>query len=291
MSSSSASLVDHRPPKPRKVIRIGGASSSRLHWGELIGLGRPPRGGTRIEMGEVGLIEPTMALRLAAAAQRHAAAGEPFLIEPLPALRACSYLERVGLGALVGTEVRPGGPDVLFPITSITHIDELNPLGEKLEVALREHLPQRFHRLGPQLKRAYSELGDNACTHGKSDHGTFLLLQRYGRDEVLLAVGDLGIGIPRHISAAIPGLDSKDDGRRIAEALRRGVSGGGDERGDGLAGIVAAIRRAQFAESELRIWSGAGRVRVRKATHGTNDWLVGSHTQGTWAEFVLKSNG
>jgi hypothetical protein len=242
-------------------------------------------------MGGVSFIEPTMALRLAAAAQRHAAANEPLLIDPLPAAGACSYLERVGLGALVGSEVRPGGADVLFPVTHVAHTDELNPLGEELELALRVHLPQRFHRLGPQLKRAYSELGDNACTHGESEHGTFLVLQRYGRDQVLLAVGDLGIGIPRHISAAIPGLGSKDDGRRIAEALRQGVSGGGDERGDGLARIVAAIRRAEFAESELRIWSGAGRVRAHKATRGTNDWLVGSHTQGTWAEFVLRSAG
>jgi hypothetical protein len=242
-------------------------------------------------MGEVSFIEPTMALRLAAAAQRHAAADEPLLIDPLPAPKACSYLERIGLGGLMESEIRPGGADVLIPVTHIAHTDELNPLGEKLELSLHKHLPQRFHRLGSQLKRAYSELGDNACTHGESEHGTFLLLQRYGRDQVLLAVGDLGIGIPRHISTAIPGLGGKDDGRRIAEALRQGMSGGGDERGDGLARIVAAIRRAEFAESELRIWSGAGRVRVRKATHGTNDWLVGSRTQGTWAEFVLRSSG
>jgi hypothetical protein len=244
-------------------------------------------------MEEVEFADPTMALRLAAWATMYEAVGEPFEISPPPEPVVQRYFARAGLAEFIGVKPLEGGADILLPVTRVHRSREVDRVGERLEEALGR-LPARLAAGAPQLKRAFSELCDNACTHGESDHGMFLMLQRYGSRRVVLIVGDLGIGIPDHLGTNLPDLGQFDEGQRIARALRPGVSarnGESGDRGDGLARIVAAIRSSEFAGSELRIWSGTGRVRVRRPGRGTNDWLVGSHTRGTWAEFVLTSNG
>jgi hypothetical protein len=291
MSLSSAIREDAGANSaPAETVRIPPGRSARPTWGERIELAPPPPGGRRIDLGAVEFVEPTLALRLAAAEAQHKRARELFAITPPAVSAARRYLARVGLARAMGLEEEDPGGDILLPVSALHRGGQVDRVGEQIDRVLSEKLPKRFASGAHELKRAFSELGDNACTHGHSEHGGFALIQRFGRDRVVVAVGDLGIGIPGHLGRALPGLGELDEGRWIRRALQPGVSSEG-EGGDGLAQIVAAIRRSQFADSELRIWSGGGRVRVRQSGGEANAWLVESDTPGTWAEFELSARG
>ncbi len=286
MSSNTATRPRRRSAAMRRMAVLG-TPSRQIDWGERIPLDGG-RGGLHLDMSAVEFADPTMAVRLAAVRTLHEQTGRPFAISPPPATPVRRYLARAGLGRLVGEEPCAGGADMLLPVTHLRRQAQIDPLGEELEVALGK-LPRGLAAGAAQLNCAFSELCLNACTHGKSDHGAFVMLQRLGPDHLVLVVGDLGVGIPDHVVGHLPDLAGFNEGRRIANALRLGVSGAGAKRGDGLARIVESIRKAGKPAGELRIWSGTGRVRMRPGERRANDWTVGSRTQGTWAEFLLSS--
>jgi hypothetical protein len=274
------------------VMRLSGGPSPRIRWGERVPLHSPAPGGLAIDLTEVRFAEPTLALRLAASATVHRRAGVPFLIAPPRQASVRKYLARTGLAQEMGIPDADPGRDILLPITKIAECAEVEPAGERLHEALEAIAPGTFGSGKEALKCAFSELCDNACTHGESEHGVFLLAQRYGPRHLVLAVGDLGIGIPSHLSGAQPELGQEHQGSRIAMAMEPGISGAsGPKRGDGLPDILEAIREPQLADSQLRIWSGEGRVIHGPSTRKPEGRVVSSYTPGTWAEVVVASKG
>jgi anti-sigma regulatory factor (Ser/Thr protein kinase) len=249
--------------------------------------------GVLVDLADVVFATPTLALRLAASAAVHAAAGTDFQVLPPVSDRVCRYLARAGLNSLLGVAEHHPGADVLLPVTRIEQAEEVEQAGERLQAALASGLPRQLKPCSDALMLALSELCDNACSHGKSEHGAFLMAQREGPNRLLLAVGDLGVGIPEHLSSALNGttLERGEEGRLIARALQRGVSGASVDRGNGLPQIIETVRELELPHAELAIWSGVGRITVRLGdVHERRPRIVGCDTPGAWVEIVLASS-
>ncbi len=283
MSPSRTTVVE---PLPRQLLRLVGGRSPRLRWGERVPL-EPVSGGLLVDLRRLDFAEPMLALRLGACATVQEEAGERFLVVAPRRPQVSSYLARTGLTLLPAPQPRQAS-DILLPTTRIRHPAEVEPVGEALQRALASLPGQLASGEGPMM-RAFSELCDNACTHGRSEHGMFLLAQRLGSRRLVLVVGDLGIGIPQHLGSAHPELAVNNEGRLIVKALEPGVSGaaGRRPRGGGLPRIIEAIRESQFARCELRIWSGTGRVHTGRPLESPRGRLVSSFTRGAWTEVVL----
>ncbi len=271
-------------------MRLRGGRYPQLRWGERVPLHEAAPGGVRIDLSELEFAEPTLALRLAASSAVHEEAEVPFEIVPPTDASVRNYLARTGLAEAMELEPCDCGPDVLIPVTRIAKSQEVDPLGERLQRLLKDD-PAHVASVSDAVMSAFSELCDNACTHGRSKHGMFLLVQRLGA-RLVLAVGDLGEGIPERLSEANAELAGLDQASLIDKALERGVTSIDRKgRGKGLPDLIDAIREAESARSELRIWSGEGRVILRYPTSRREARIVGARTPGTWAEVVLSSSG
>jgi hypothetical protein len=139
---------------------------------------------------------------------------------------------------------------------------------------------------------AIGELCDNAVSHGRSEHGVYVAAQRYQSTRCVLAIGDLGMGIPEHLRRQHPQLI--DDGDAIAEATKQGVTGvAGAEaqhRGNGYYHLVDEMQTTQIPIGLLRIWSGSGRFSLAMAD-GRQTMRRGRSTdeptRGTWVRLEL----
>lgn len=272
---------------PQHLLQLRGVHSRhRLRWGERVPL-EPLRGGIIIDLRRLHYAEPMLALRLAACEAIHREAGEPFLLISPRSRSVHSYLAQVGL-----LDQRNGNSssEALLPITRIPRAREVEAVGEQLHQAIGG-LPPPLAKGGEVLMCAFSELCDNAVTHGNNPYGTFLLAQRSGSTRLSLTVGDLGVGIPRHLVDALPDLAAIHEARRIVKALQPGVSGasGHRPRGGGLPRIIEAIREAPLPRGDLRIWSGTGRVLVGGNAQNPRGRNVAAQTQGTWTEVLLST--
>lgn len=275
------------------VTRLPPGPSSRLRWGESVSLQVSPDGGF-FDLGNVGFAEATLALRLAAKAAVQDAANLPFEILPPRSTRVRQFLARAGLAEAMGIEQPPSRRDILLPITRIACPGDVEEVAERLLTAVHKHTPSELEVGGDALMLAFSELCDNACTHGHSDHGAFVLAHRFGASRLVLAVGDIGVGIPEHLGAALgEALSEADEGEVIAEALKPDVTGiAHAKRGNGLPKIIETISELDVPEAEFGIWSGVGRVTIKlrnPPANRRNVRVVESLTQGTWTEVVLTS--
>jgi signal transduction histidine kinase len=232
-----------------------------------------------------------LALRLAACKAVHEKAEKPFLLVNPKLQSVRSYLTHVGL---IDRQLKDDGGDssseILLPITRIPRASEVEAVGERLHRALCD-LPPPLAGASELLMCAFSELCDNAVTHGRNPYGTFLLAQRNGSTRLSLTVGDLGVGIPRHLVDALPDLAAIHEARRIVKALQPGVSGasGRRPRGSGLPRIIETIREAPLPNGELRIWSDTGRVLVGGDTQNPRGRIVNAQTRGTWTEVLFST--
>src|SRR5260221_2399973 len=290
----------HHSEGERLVLRLSPGPSPKLRWGERVPLRATTNGGVLLDLSEVEFAEPTLALRLAASEAVHEGEGAPFGIVPTNGRNVRNYLGRAGLAKHMGHEEQPRPEAVLMPVTRIAEPREVEPAAERLAQAAAK-LPGGLAPTNHALVLALSELCANACSHGCNDHGTFVLAQRFGSSRLVLAVGDLGIGIPVHLGEALHAANDEVQGRLIARALERGVSGvngkaeghgNGEVRGNGLPKILDTLRELGMPAAEFSVWSGMGRVSVRmrpqpQTRRRVGD--VGSHTLGTWIEAVLAS--
>jgi hypothetical protein len=156
-------------------------------------------------------------------------------------------------------------PDILLPLTRVYDPQEAALLDDKVGELLQAHFPGQLARVGDAFAAAIGELTDNATTHGKSEHGTYIAAQRYSTKRCVLAIADLGVGIPAHIRRAYPHLT--DDGGAIAEATRESVTAAKPKsershRGQGYEHLIAEMLVTGVPHGSLRIWSGGGRFNL-----------------------------
>ena len=231
----------------------------------------------------------------AIAALAHAGVDEEPRVTLLPPKDpgVASYLQRMDV-----LHRLPQGTEICGPALPEQRTDKSRVLLEvsPLSPATADELVARVgtlatERLGRhaagQIFKCVGELIDNAVSHGQSPLGAFVSAQAYTgatsrRPGFEFAVCDTGIGIFSHlrsnpIYAAIPDVQSA-----LACAIRPGVTGTGQQRGNGLADLLE-ITQGGVGRLVLRSGDGIASIALR---HGRRrDAFVGSTLTigGTWA--------
>jgi hypothetical protein len=136
--------------------------------------------------------------------------------------------------------------------------------------------------------RGAGELIDNAASHGHSQIGAFLCAQAYtgatsGRPGFEFAVCDTGIGVLAHLRGNPEYRHIPDSARALACALRPGVSGTGEQRGNGLTDLLQFTREGGVGGLIIR--SGNGIASVAQRRHRRRDAYAATAATitGTWA--------
>lgn len=143
---------------------------------------------------------------------------------------------------------------------------------------------------GPVMSRACNELLANAVEHGVSREGAFVAAQTYtgattGLPRLELAVCDNGIGVLNHLRQNPAHQHLSTDRQALAKALRNGVSGVDDDRGNGLADLIDDGQKHGTIRFHIR--SGRGEIAVCATAarpHPTVEQIPRpDQTLGTWA--------
>lgn len=268
------------------------------HWGEWMILREPPAGTVILDLTELRSADPLFLARMRGFIDWHCSLGREVRLKRPRRPGVQAYLERMHLAAglpdgctcdlgTIGTDERS---DVLIPIRRLWSPTEVDELDQELEDLYLAQFTGPLGDLAEAFTATVSEICDNATTHGRSDVGvSYITAQRYQHKRCVLAIGDLGIGIPEHIRKT--SADLTNDGDAIREATKEGVTGTGrSDRGFGYQYVIDALKETKVPRGELRIWSGHGRFRVE--TIGgvqvrRRAWTVEQATAGTWVRLEL----
>jgi hypothetical protein len=148
--------------------------------------------------------------------------------------------------------------------------------------------------LADALHMAIGEFGDNAVSHGRNELGLRIAASAGGEDaqEVVLAIGDLGVGIPEHIRRTNP--EWGDDTAAIGRALAPGVSGERDRhRGYGFLHVQEAALTARLSAARMEIYSANGflRLEIVQGTFVPTPLHATTYRRGTWISYAVVSAG
>jgi hypothetical protein len=294
-------MAIHLSSASSEHLAIHLSSGRQQHWGEEIPLAPLSARAVTLDLTEADLATPLSAARLAAAVSMYTAEGAEVQVTPPLAPAAAESLVRSGASMHLPEDCQLALPapsrvahgDALVPVTCLCRIADVEPLIERLERAMRVSLHGPLAECADAVLLSLSELCDNAISHGHSAHGVFVAAQHEGDARLTLAIGDLGVGIPGHLAAALPNLT--DDDRVLCAAVKSGTTGvehPPSPRGAGLAHALEELQGSSAARSELKIWSGTGRLRAlfesgqspKIAAHNMN-----SYTAGTWVDIDLQA--
>ena len=170
------------------------------------------------------------------------------------------------------------------PLNPANASDVAERLGHLITASYAEHSISA----GRVLFRACGELITNAVEHGVGKPGAFLAAQAHvgspsERPRLEFAVCDTGIGILQHLRQNPRLAYLHRDEIAISKAMEAGVSGVGDDRGNGLSDLIEHTR--VHGEIDFQIRSGQGEVRVKgsPAAHSEEPRHRPDQTSGTWA--------
>lgn len=251
-----------------------------------------------MDLSRLATIGPTGLLRMRAFIDWHCFAGSTVEVIPPVASAPREYLAMMGLGAdlpeACACDLGPiqagNHSKVLIPIRRLTNVQESDRLDDELAQLLAAQFTGKIGRLAEAFTRTASEMCDNATSHGRSlMTGAYVSAQRYTQQRCVLAIGDLGVGIPEHMRSAFPNLLADDDAIRVA--TKEGITATGiNHRGIGYQWVIDGMKDTQVPLGELRVWSGKGRFRV-EVKDGVQvrrrAWPVDESTAGTWVRLRL----
>jgi hypothetical protein len=175
-------------------------------------------------------------------------------------------------------------PDVIIRPTRLGELTEVDELADRLLQPLIDHFDD-VAVVRDAVLMAISELCQNAVEHGSSDAGCVVAASRGevdGMSQIMLGVGDYGIGIPEHIRGSHP--EFVVDEHAIGQALQEGVSGTKrPDRGYGFSWVLKETLASAASSAEMFIRAGQGAFRreivdARVKDHG---WKTPA-AQGTW---------
>jgi hypothetical protein len=252
-----------------------------------------------LDLSALDFAGPHLVTRVAAWLDLQARFDRAVTVVPPRDQRVANYLSRVGLAdnlpdacdfPLCSVRARDRR-DALLELTRVRSPDEIDDMALRLGRLLGAHFAGPFASIVRAMVLSLQELCDNATTHGESDLGAYVAAQRYQSSRCILAIGDLGVGIPEHIRRTHRGLDR--DGAAIAHATRPGATGThDDDRGDGYRAMLATVRRGRVPATDLAIWSGTGRHRVQLRGAGTGETRTlddAPVTAGTWIALEMRT--
>jgi hypothetical protein len=251
-----------------------------------------------LDLSDLEYVDALLLARMRGFIDLNAAAGRRIEIVRPNKPWVCSYLEWMHLaGELPGNcdcdlaaLKAPGTSKILIPVTRLRSPTDVVDLEQALGDLYLAHFSGPLAKLAEAFTRTVGEISDNATTHGKSSVGvSYVAAQRYKQERCVLAVGDLGIGIPTHMRRAFSELG--DDGDAIRVATREGKSGTGDpQRGIGYQYVIDGLKDKRIASGELCVWSGQGRFRVETRAgiqERRRAWTIDEATGGTWVRLEL----
>ena len=209
-------------------------------------------------------------------------------------LDAASYLQRMDVIRRLppGTEIEGRLPEEERTDCSRTLL-EVSPL---LPTTVEELVSQVGRLTSEQFVagvaalafRAAGELIDNAASHGHSQIGAFLCAQTYTgatsrRPGFEFAVCDTGIGVLAHLRGNPDYLHIPDSPTALACALKQGVSGTGEKRGNGLTDLLQFTQDGGVGRLVIRSEDGIASVAQRR--HNRRDAYAATTARitGTWA--------
>lgn len=173
-------------------------------------------------------LHPLLAVRLALWIDRQEARGTRIAItEPRDdstrrLFQAFSLGEEV---AGVARALAEGDPEIILRPTRLVELTEVDLLADMMVQPLVDHFDDAAV-VRDAVLMAISELCQNAVERGASPAGCVVAASRGEVDgirKIMLGVGDLGIGIPKHIRNAHS--EFVLDEHAIGQALKEGVSG------------------------------------------------------------------
>lgn len=286
-------------PLPSLHIVPSPQSACSTAWGAVLDLRYHPQNvDLTLDLTEINFVDPLFLVRLRGFIDRHCVAGCDVQVVSPRSIAACRYLERMHLlveapsrcRSTLGTRPHAGANGILIPIRRLYSPGDSDTLDQELEDLYLAHFTKAIAPLAGAFSDTIGEISENATTHGYSvDGAAYVAAQRYPGNRCVIAIGDLGVGIPAHVRGTQPGL--KDDGDAIRVATKEGISGTGDKtRGFGFQEVIDALKEPEIGYGDLRIWSGGGRFRFH-AQQGVQlvrrAWSVDAKTEGTWVRVEL----
>jgi hypothetical protein len=241
---------------------------------------------------------PAFLLRLRAFVEWHQERGHSVeVLAPTNAAMA-AYMARMRIadglrdGSFVGLpEISAhGDSDVLIPITQLREFQEVDELGERVFQLFLGHCDDDVSVFASAMHMAVSELCANAVEHGANPCGCYVAAQRYERPHrhTVLALGDLGVGIPAHMRKEFDQL--KGDRTALREALKEGVTATGrDERGIGFTSVAEEAMNSRMRYAALDIHSGRAQLQQVVTPEGISAVTTASAPNkiGTWLTFEI----
>lgn len=240
-----------------------------------------------LDAGGLASLHPLFAVRFALWLERQQQGGRSVEVkEPEDAeTRRCFRVFRLGKGiGGVAEALVEDDPDVIIRPTRLSELTEVDELADRLLQPLIDHFDD-VAVVRDAVLMAISELCQNAVEHGTSDAGCVVAAGRGradGLSQIMLGIGDYGIGIPEHIRRSHP--EFVVDEHAIGQALEEGVSGTQrPDRGYGFSWVLKETLSSAASSAEMFIRAGQGAFRreivdARVKDHGWNT----SPTQGTW---------
>lgn len=281
------------------MVNVPADAGTSQRWGEWVILQEPPEETVVLDLSEVRFADPLFLLRLRGFIDWHTSNGHPVRIMRPRNTSVGKYLARMSLAndlpdnceCDLESVAAARKNDVLIPIRRLASQADSDALDDELGALYTAHFTGNFRGFAEAFTRTVGEMCDNATTHGKSNVGVaYVTAQRY-KDRCVLAIGDLGVGIPEHMRSAFPNLVQDEDA--IREATLEGVTATGNpHRGIGYQYVIDGLKESAVAGGELRVWSGYGRFRVvvrggvqirRRA------WQIEHPTAGTWVRLDLSA--
>jgi hypothetical protein len=279
----------------RKLRQWDGA---RNGWRASLPL-RPEEESVIVDCTALRATAPTFLLRLRAFAEWHLHRGHTVRII-VPTNRAvATHMARMGVDSGLPEEtfiglpkLEPGkGSAVLIPITQLQEFPDVDELGERLFDLFVAHSDD-VAVFADAMQMAAGELCGNAVEHGANELGCYVAAQRYERPHrhTVLALGDLGIGIPAHLRKRFPGL--RGDRSALREAVKEGVTATGkSERGIGFTSVIEGARGPKMRYATLDIHSGRAQllhqVSAEPEAEAVTTTADAPNKIGTWATFEL----
>ncbi len=253
---------------------------------------------SRLEWVEpAGLVQLVLLLHRAAELSTHVAFVAPDWYDARRYLARMGFYEQVPKAVVFQNAVDPASVrrrsdcDVLVAVRGFKTDGDVEDLMADLARFLQRMVVDKAitGRIFATLVAAIPELAGNAASHSASPWGGFIAAQTY-RQGSYLAVGDLGMGIRRHLIRNPKWSHLTTDEEAIKKAMEPGVSGTADRRGYGFDYVLEELE--QTAGAELLIRSGHGWVKTvvtkcgRKRRSGTN---VEAEYPGTLIQVGVRS--
>jgi hypothetical protein len=188
------------------------------------------------------------------------------------------HLDQVGVAVSGSAPMvrRADRADVLLEVRQICCPSDAERFAEDAYRLAQRHTSGRSAAAGAKM---LGELLDNAITHAASTVGVFAAAQVHQRGgDLELAVADAGIGIRSHL-ARNPCFRNLTATKALRAALRPGVTGTSERRGNGLPDLLST---ASGFGGQLLLRSDDGYAQVTAAS-SDQTFAAAGQVSGTWA--------